>query len=136
MLRWLSRGEKENPYFWSSSMNKLLVGAILAISLVATQQTANAQQPRQLVPQQQVGIVVTGVVPGTPAWQAGLERGDVIVSCNGVPIRNGADLAFALGLVPLSQLMVIDTRTGQAVPVSIGRMRNNTIGFFYRTFGR
>lgn len=31
------------------------------------------------------GVLVTGVVPGTPAWLAGLEAGDLIVEVDGTP---------------------------------------------------
>lgn len=42
------------------------------------------------------GVVVTHVSPNTPAWQAGLKPGDVIVEINDVPIRTLNQFLLAL----------------------------------------
>lgn len=38
------------------------------------------------------GVIVAGVEPGTPAADAGLERGDIIRKVNGEPVKNSRDL--------------------------------------------
>lgn len=38
------------------------------------------------------GVLISSVVPGTPAQKAGLKAGDIITSVNGQPIKNGDDL--------------------------------------------
>jgi len=42
------------------------------------------------------GAVVLGVIPGTPAAEMGLRRGDVIVSINGFPVRSRQELQDVL----------------------------------------
>jgi len=39
------------------------------------------------------GLAVLDVVPESPAWQAGMRSGDLLVQVNGVPVRSRADLA-------------------------------------------
>jgi serine protease Do len=43
------------------------------------------------------GAVVLGVAPGSPAAEAGLERGDAIVSVDRKPVQSAKDAAAALG---------------------------------------
>jgi serine protease Do/serine protease DegQ len=49
------------------------------------------------------GAVVTGVDAGSPAQQAGVRRGDVIVAINGRSVRGPADLRVKMGLVPIGE---------------------------------
>jgi membrane-associated protease RseP (regulator of RpoE activity) len=60
-------------------------------------------------PSAQYGLLVTAVVPNSPAARLGLELGDMIVSVDGAPVHSGADLLFYLNAV---YLQVIDVRTG------------------------
>jgi len=46
------------------------------------------------------GAVVNDVVPGSPADNAGLQSGDVIMEVNRKPMKSAADVAQALGSVP------------------------------------
>ena len=57
------------------------------------------------------GALVTDVLPGGPAEQAGIERGDVIVAWNGQPIDNKTTLSF----------LVARTEVGSAAECTIVR---------------
>ena len=57
------------------------------------------------------GVVIASVVPGTPADQAGLERGDVVVEVNGTDIDDQVGLVSAIG----------NKRPGDAVTLRIVR---------------
>jgi len=46
------------------------------------------------------GAVIERVQPGTPADNAGLQRGDVILEVNRKPVQNAADVQKALSSVP------------------------------------
>jgi S1-C subfamily serine protease len=63
------------------------------------------------------GVLVTGVVPGSPAWRAGLESGDVIVSVDGNPVGFVGGCHFGLGPAlrragTWAELEIRDCRTG------------------------
>ena len=62
------------------------------------------------------GIVVSTIVQGSPAQQAGLRRGDVIVSFNEVPVRARQDREV-LGFTKL----VREAPVGEAIPVRVLR---------------
>jgi serine protease Do len=47
------------------------------------------------------GVVVTGVQNDGPAAKAGLKQGDVIVSLNGTPIKDGDDLVAKVAATPV-----------------------------------
>jgi hypothetical protein len=55
------------------------------------------------------GVVVLDVVRGSPAWQAGMKRGDVIESINCRPILSSDDLSEAIAVSPVA--IVIDVRS-------------------------
>ena len=57
------------------------------------------------------GALVTRVLPDTPADQAGLRRGDVLLSFNGKAVRNVKEL----------QLLVASAALGEEVPVEVLR---------------
>ena len=49
------------------------------------------------------GAVVENVVPGSPADNAGIQRGDIIVSVNRKPVRSASDVKEALTSLPKGQ---------------------------------
>ncbi len=49
------------------------------------------------------GAVVDNVVPGSPADNAGIQRGDIIVSVNRKPVHSASDVKQALSSVPKGQ---------------------------------
>ena len=59
------------------------------------------------------GVIVTGVLPGSPAANAGVARGDVILSFNQVDVQDEADLrAREAALKPGTNVDVIGSRGG------------------------
>ncbi|GAA1949891.1 hypothetical protein GCM10009838_01210 [Catenulispora subtropica] len=50
------------------------------------------------------GLLVAGVRPGSPAYLAGVQPGDLITGWGGRPVRTPADLSAAPGPVPLTLL--------------------------------
>ena len=77
------------------------------------------------------GVLVTGVVPGTPAARAGLERGDRVLTVAGMQVGYvntptgrqvyplGVELARRLGPTGEAVLLVQDHRTGQITTVGV-----------------
>lgn len=57
------------------------------------------------------GVLVTKVMPGSPAEKGGLKSGDIIVKFNGEPVKNVTDL----------QLKVINTPPGEKVKITVIR---------------
>jgi serine protease Do len=57
------------------------------------------------------GVLITKVMPGSPAEKGGLKSGDIIVEFNGKPVKNVADL----------QLKVINTKPGEKVRITVIR---------------
>jgi regulator of sigma E protease len=68
-----------------------------------------------LQPPEAVGLIE----PGTPAQQAGLKLGDVLVSINGKPIRGLADLKQELQKTGNVQSTLLVMRDGKDVPLTI-----------------
>ncbi len=58
------------------------------------------------------GILVVRVIPNSPAERAGLRRGDVLVSVNGQPMKEGAVLQTLVEQVGLNQSLKLNVRRG------------------------
>src|SRR5438445_2808073 len=64
-------------------------------------------QARRLGLKAGTGVVVTDVTDGSPAEEAGLEAGDVIVEANRRPVHAAADLGRALAASPRRALLLV-----------------------------
>jgi serine protease Do/serine protease DegQ len=58
--------------------------------------------------QRREGAVIARVFPGSPAEKAGIRPGDVVVRADGHPIRDGASLRNAIGLVRAGESMRLE----------------------------
>jgi serine protease Do/serine protease DegQ len=62
------------------------------------------------------GSVITDVTAGSPAAQAGLQKGDIVTGLNGRPVRSAAELRARLGVVAVGETVELQlVRGGQAV---------------------
>lgn len=53
------------------------------------------------------GALIAGVVPGSPADRAGIRKGDVVVSVDGVAIRSATALRNRIGLTPIGSRVAL-----------------------------
>ncbi|MCY4210252.1 MAG: DegQ family serine endoprotease [Gammaproteobacteria bacterium] len=56
----------------------------------------------------QKGAVVNSVMPDSPAEEAGLQPGDIIVSINSKPVKAAADVRNHIGLLPVGERVTFD----------------------------
>jgi serine protease Do len=69
------------------------------------------------------GVVITGIQPNGPAEAAGLKQGDVVVSINGKPVKNGDDLISVVAGAPVGQPVTVRylrNKQEQQAQVTIG----------------
>jgi len=75
----------------------------------------NAERARQLA-EKRYGILLTSVIPGSPAARYKLKAGDVILSVNNEDIRNGEEFSWLLQEAgPGNSVQFVVARPGQAV---------------------
>ncbi|HEX6995069.1 MAG TPA: Do family serine endopeptidase [Gammaproteobacteria bacterium] len=66
------------------------------------------------------GALVSEVEPGSPAEEAGIEVGDVIIAVNGEEVANASQLRNAIGLVRLGETVTLTyVRDGQTMEVDV-----------------
>jgi aminopeptidase YwaD len=66
------------------------------------------------------GVLITGVMPGSPAEKAGLKADDVVLGLGGQKVLNLQDLSYALGAHrPGDVVELVYQRAGQAVTVTV-----------------
>lgn len=93
-----------------------LVRGWLGVSL----QTLTPRLAEELELDVSAGAVVTGVLVGTPAQQAGIEVGDVIVQWDGLDVRDSNDLSLAVAKTPVGQTVEVKLyRKGEAKTVEV-----------------
>lgn len=63
-----------------------------------------------------IGAKVVSITPGSPAEQAGIQPGDIILRYNNVPVQDDAHLVHLVGLTPIGeQVPVLILRDGETV---------------------
>jgi len=67
------------------------------------------------------GVLLTAIEPDSPAFQAGLREGDVIVAMEGRPVRNSAELRARLGVIPVGE--TVELRVQRAGETRVLRAR-------------
>jgi len=75
------------------------------------------------------GASVAEVEPRSPAAQAGLRKGDVIVALNGRAVRRAAELRARLSVVPVGERVELGVQRGgqpQLIRATIGPVQNRT----------
>ena len=93
--------------------NAVIAGVIFV--LLVTQPTSYLYLPQSVAAPFYTpasGVMIAGVVPGSPAQRIGLSQGDVILSVNGTPLRSISDLT-ALNLSAGESLMLQVERAGR-----------------------
>jgi S1-C subfamily serine protease len=66
------------------------------------------------------GLVITKVLPGSPAVAAGLEAGDVITAINGTRVDTPSGISSAIDRSPLEALIELrDVRSGRPQKVKV-----------------
>lgn len=85
-------------------------GLALARMVVATPSLPTAT-PR---PSSEEGLVIVAVEPGSPAAQAGLQRGDILLSVDGQSVNTLADLRAVLGRHRPGETVTVTVRRGES----------------------
>jgi serine protease Do/serine protease DegQ len=71
------------------------------------------------------GAQIADVMGNSPAAQAGLRKGDVVVALNGRPVRSAAELRARLGVVPVGETVELKVQRGsegQTLKAKIGEI--------------
>ena len=82
----------------------------------------------------QSGVVITNVIPDTPADRAGLKEGDIIVSADGTKIESPEDLINHIQSLQVDDEVLLDIlRDGDYMEISAKltqhRIRSGGIGY-------
>lgn len=80
---------------------------------VTVENVDDAARARLRLPADVRGALVTSVAPGSPAGEAGLEPGDVIIEVNGKRVRSARGFADSTKRVPTGKLVRILLRRGE-----------------------
>jgi serine protease Do/serine protease DegQ len=68
------------------------------------------------------GAVIAEVLPGSPAAQAGLRKGDVVSALNARPVRSAAELRARLGVLPVGETVELRVQRGKESQVLKARI--------------
>jgi serine protease Do len=82
------------------------------------------------------GAFITDVVPNSPAAQAGIEKGDIVVAVDGKPIHSATQLRNSVGLAPVGrELRITFARGGvdHTVSVEVAAAGNDNTGTIARS---
>ena len=81
------------------------------------------------------GAEITGLVPGGPAARAGLQKGDVLVSLEGVSLRDRLDLQIAVLLAPQRTVRIAFERRGARRGTTLHLSRSPASKALWRRLG-
>jgi C-terminal processing protease CtpA/Prc len=87
-------------------------GAWLGVSI---QTLAENPQVQSQNPGVSHGVIVTGVIPDTPAEQAGLQSGDIVIAIDDVEVTTAAQLREMMATKKVGQRLVVDVYRGGLV---------------------
>ncbi|MFH1752695.1 MAG: trypsin-like peptidase domain-containing protein [Candidatus Omnitrophota bacterium] len=71
------------------------------------------------------GVLISEVVNGSPAYNAGIVPGDIIVELDGAEIKSTKELIFNISRIPVDKKIVVDlirNKGKMSVPIKIGQM--------------
>src|SRR5690606_28336840 len=82
------------------------------------------------------GAVIASIEPDSPAEEAGLEVGDVVVATDGRPLRNATDLRNRIGMLSVGDELVLSVLRGDEsleLTARIGERLERTAGWIENT---
>jgi Do/DeqQ family serine protease len=89
-------------------------------SIGVSVENLNPDVAKALGTRQVEGALIKNVIPGSPADQAGLAKGDVILTVNNMPIKSSAALRNMIGLLPNgSELHIAYDRKGSLMTTKL-----------------
>jgi len=69
---------------------------------------------------QPVGVQIAQIYRGGPAWKAGLQPGDIVLSADGSPVGNAREFTFSIAeRTPGSEVELVASRNGQRFTISV-----------------
>ena len=97
----------------------LIMGPVMNIVLAVVVMAVVLAQGAEVPVYQDQPPVVGGVAPGSPAEQAGIQRGDLILDVAGRQVDTWEDLFIAVGTRPDRDVLVTLRRAGQTQTVTV-----------------
>ena len=97
----------------------LIMGPVMNIVLAVVVMAVVLAQGAEVPVYQDQPPVVGAVAPGSPAEQAGIQRGDLILDVAGRPVETWEDLFIAVGTRPDRDVSVMLRRAGQLQTVTV-----------------
>lgn len=87
----------------------------IGVSITDLERTSDSSEPARMA-----GALIAEVVPGSPAERAGLQKGDVVVAVDGIPVRSAAQLRNYIGLTPIGRRVELTVeRAGVPAPLVV-----------------
>lgn len=87
--------------YWRPLAGPVALGSIAALGvLLGITNWATARRGTALISQTSEGVRLVAVLPDTPASKMGLSAGDIVLTCNRLPVHNEAELYAALQTQP------------------------------------
>jgi serine protease Do len=102
-------------------------------------QSINPEMSQTLGLKETTGVLVTDVVPGGPADNAAIQRGDVITNFNGKEVKNPSDLSRLVAETPIGRTVTARVQrkgTQQDVALKVAEMPGESVAPAARTQAR